>query len=760
MLNRIQGDLASGRYKVVIADGLEAASTFRKSGDLANEGRALTGVGLAQLYSGDYPGAFDHFTQALNLARDTGNVEAEITRLNNLGTVLYYQGRYSDAMARYQQAMQRVKAFPNEKWNASRRQFTQANIAILYQTLGQFDRALGIFSELLKVQRALPPREEAQLLANAGTLRRRLGDPAKALETYRSAQALYKKAAHRDGEIAVLNNIGIVQAMDLSDFKAATASFTTALQLADKSGDRPLIVHARLYRGETLYRAGRLDESLVDFQVAADTAAALGELEERWKAIYGLARIASDRHETAKADRLLSEAVGLIESLRAGLATSSLRSDFLADKRDVYDALIQHTSDPATVFHYMEQSRARNLRDRVLPAQPRSLKEVATSLAPDTVVLEYWLGQTAAAVLWISRSDTGLRRIDFTTGERNSIPAVAAILADPHDSSWRNTLRPIANRLLSGIRPLETATIQRVIVVPDGLLARMPFETLPFDDSRLLIERFTVSYSPSAAMLTTRRSRTRLWPWQRTLNGFADPAPGTGTSGVELTSARAWPRLPQAAREVTGIADILGGKPETHIGPEARKAFLEGAPEPPILHFATHAYADMQDPDRSYILLAPSSPSQQFDYLFLKEVYELPLSTTGLVTVSACQTDTGKLIRGEGVESFSRAFLGAGAGSVVTSLWRVGDTATAELMLRFYTGLAKGTPKAEALRSAKLEFLRNPASAHPAYWAAFVLNGDGDSSIPYVVGWTWFSIPAAVLLAAVFFAIRRWAGRA
>lgn len=92
-------------------------------------------------------------------------------------------------------------------------------------------------------------------------LRRRLGDPLKALDAYHAAQALYRRAAHRDGEISVLNNIGIVQAMDLRDFPAAIATFSNALRLASESRDRPLMIHARLYRGEALYRSGRLDDS-------------------------------------------------------------------------------------------------------------------------------------------------------------------------------------------------------------------------------------------------------------------------------------------------------------------------------------------------------------------------------------------------------------------------------------------------------------------------------------------------------------------
>jgi CHAT domain-containing protein len=135
-----------------------------------------------------------------------------------------------------------------------------------------------------------------------------------------------------------------------------------------------------------------------------------------------------------------------------------------------------------------------------------------------------------------------------------------------------------------------------------------------------------------------------------------------------------------------------------------------------------------------------------------------------LVTASACETDAGKLVRGEGVQSFSRAFLAAGARSIVTSLWAVTDRDSAGLMLRFYSRLANGAYKADALREAKLEALAKASSAHPAHWAAFILNGESDAPIPYVVSWTRLLVAALLLASAAIlirsFLVRKSAGRA
>lgn len=750
LLKQTQADVAAGRYAVAAKEGAEAAAQFRRDGDQSGEGRALTQAGLAHLYSGDYQSALRDFTAALALARLSNDGDGEVTRINNIGTTFYYQGHYSEAMDRYQEALRRVESGANESWAASRRQLTVANIAILYQTVGQFERALDLYTGLLHSPQALPLAEQAQLLANVGTLRRRLGDPRKALETYVAAQSMYKKAAHRDGEIAVLNNIGIVQAMDLNDPRSAAAAFTEALRLADASKDRPLAVHARLYRGEAFFRAGLLDLSADDFQVAATEAEALGEREESWKAQYGLARISASHGDNARTRQLLDRAIQTIESIRSGLGATSLKSDFLADKRDVYDMQIDRSPLPDDVFRLMEQSRARNLRDRLNTGSIVDLRSFASRLPPGTLVLEYWLGNSTAAVLWVSASAIGMKRVALSAQDLD----LASILSDPKRQDWRVASQAVSNKLLSGIAPLGDHGVHHVIVVPDGALARIPFEALMLD-GRPLIERVTVSYSQSANLIdTTIKRRSIQWPWEARFEGFADPRPGPTSAGVELGRSRVWQPLPEAAREVKGIAGILGGRSRAHIGADARKEFLNRPQMSPVLHFATHAFADTQTPDRSYILLAPSGPSQRFDYLFLGEIDSLALEGVDLATLSACQTDAGKFVRGEGVESFSRAFLAAGARSVVTSLWNVGDRSTAEMMLEFYSRLAHGDSKAEALREAKREFLRHPVVAHPAYWAAFVLNGDSNSGLRPMISWGWFVVPVAAVLACLFLLFR------
>ena len=173
---------------------------------------------------------------------------------------------------------------------------------------------------------------------------------------------------------------------------------------------------------------------------------------------------------------------------------------------------------------------------------------------------------------------------------------------------------------------------------------------------------------------------------------------------------------------------------------------------------STHATADDDNPERSRILFSPAEPDQPADYLFLKEINALDLQGVDLTTLSACDTERGKLVKGEGIQGFSRALLSAGSRATVTSLWRVADQPTAELMKQFYYELSRDSTKAEALRQAKLKFLHSEtALKHPRHWAAFILHGDGLQPIPTVISWQKLIVPlaAGLFLFAVALRLRR-----
>jgi CHAT domain-containing protein len=148
-----------------------------------------------------------------------------------------------------------------------------------------------------------------------------------------------------------------------------------------------------------------------------------------------------------------------------------------------------------------------------------------------------------------------------------------------------------------------------------------------------------------------------------------------------------------------------------------------------VIHLAVHGLGNSQFPDRAALILGSSPTIGQDGLLQVREIRDLPLRAD-LVTLSACDTGNGKLLGGEGIASLERAFLLAGAKSVIASLWTADDTYTIALMKRLYQHLIDGYDKGAALRQAKVDLLKEFAGqADPVYWAGFILVGDGSASI-------------------------------
>jgi tetratricopeptide (TPR) repeat protein len=734
-------EIGLGRYDAATRHASDAARVFELVGDTARAASSLNRGGRAALYAGDFREAERLFTSALAGSTKIGHLEGRAEELGNLANVHFFVGRYADAARLNDEALVVTTAAASEAWAARRRRILLANQAALYLRIGHHQQALAAYTELGSATRDLLPRERAQMLLNLGVLYRRLGDPIKALHTYDEARTLFASDRDVDGELGALTNRGIVLALDLEQPREAERSFAAALESATAVGDRREMLHARLYRGETRWRTGRPDESREDFVAGLTLARDLRTPEEIWKALYGLGRVETSRERSVA---FFDEAVRTIEHLREDIRVPSLRSEFLNDKREVYDALIAAniaTASPSSLFSLLERTHSRVWRERLDLTQPLDLGSVQRALPERALLLDYWSGQQGAAVIAVSRTRAAVFRVQ---SDPLQIKTLIDTLAAGPSEDWRALGAAAGARLLPPSEWFEG--IERVLIVPDGAVALVPFEVLTVGE-RLLIERAAVSYTPTAATLVRNKPRGPRWlpPWQLQLRAFADPV--FESAGLDdVTQLRG--RLSGSAEEVRQIASELGGRAILHLGADDRKAYLLGTTErAPILHLATHAMADASAMEQSRMVFSSavdSTPSA--DYLFLKEAYGLPLADVELAVLSACDTERGRYISGEGVQSFSRAFLASGARSTLTTMWRVADRPTADFMQLLYHHLQRGVPRDEALRQAKLRFLHTPSAlADPHFWAAFVLTGDGLHPVPRAVTWNAVAIVTAGL---------------
>jgi CHAT domain-containing protein len=187
-------------------------------------------------------------------------------------------------------------------------------------------------------------------------------------------------------------------------------------------------------------------------------------------------------------------------------------------------------------------------------------------------------------------------------------------------------------------------------------------------------------------------------------------------------------RLAYSRDEVTRIAKLYPpGRADLLLGEDATETNLKSdgkLSKYRIVHLAAHGLLNESRPQFSGLVVSrPPGSSAEDGLLQVYEIFNLELDAE-LVVLSACETGLGKEIHGEGIVGLTRAFLYAGASSVVVSLWKVADASTAELMVRFHEHLSRtGSSRTEALRRAQLDLIGNGAFAHPYYWAPFVLVG-------------------------------------
>lgn len=770
---------AEGNYDSAIKFAQQSAEVYHRVGDKTGEAHALNNEGIAEIQRGLYPAAELSLGKALALARSASDQENEVQILNNLGSANLYRGKYLEAMRRYQEAMSGVDKAAEAKWTSYWRQITAVNQATLLQRLGRYESALQIYRRVIASSSTLTDNDRAHLLTNLGALYRRLGDPWKALESYGAALKLYSKGKDADGELSTLKNIGIVHALDQNDLDKAAQIFRRALALATTTHNGWEEMQAHLYLGETYLRKSDATSARQEFQEALQKVQKLGSTEQEWKVRYGLGQAEEMSGDLKKAESEYRQAISAIEKTRAELQLSALRAEFLVDKRDAYDALIKllvDRNDVLGAFSILERSRARTFQDRLRAAsgeraaQPGlTLADVQKLLDPSTMLIEFWAAADRVALIWCTRDASGMSQERFSPADLDRLRQFANALPEDLSGNGDDAMALLQNLLPEDLLS-RSSGLQHIRVVPDGWLGLLPLELIQVPDGskERLIERVDVSYLPTAALL--RRSQLagdRMhFPWTRELVAFGDPSLPTDESAhadPPLPKSNHGELLPYSRDETHSVASMAAGKVEIFLGADDRKdLFLGGkANSAFLLHVSTHAVADTQNPENSRLLFSPSGNGTA-DYVFLRELYGMDLSTVRLATISACDTERGKVIRGEGVQAFSRALLAAGSRSSLTTLWRVDDYATAEFMKQFYFfALKKNLPTAQALRLAKLKFLRSGTPlANPQYWAAFVINGDGVRPLPRVISWTTIALLSAgvlviVLLLAYWLRIRR-----
>jgi CHAT domain-containing protein len=292
------------------------------------------------------------------------------------------------------------------------------------------------------------------------------------------------------------------------------------------------------------------------------------------------------------------------------------------------------------------------------------------------------------------------------------------------------------------IKPAESYISGKddLMLIPDDELNYIPFELLANKQDEMLMNRYSITYNYSCTLLGDP-GKTAL---MTSVNNLA-MAPFDKKS-THLGATNEWNILPASAQEIEGLKGVA------LLNTDATKQrFLKDAPNFNIIHLATHAFANDQDPTKSYIAFYPQYPDSAISYrLYTPEIYNLDLDKTRLVVLSACESGKGELVKGEGLMSLSRAFSYSGCPNIITSMWKADDGSTAYISARLHTYIDKGYRITEALQKAKLDYLtdQNIPSREklPGYWAHLRLIGnfekdsDRNPNIVYLVSFAMLGV--------------------
>ena len=632
------------------------------------------------------------------------------------------------------------------------------NIGYLYMTYGAPDRALTFAdSALVKAERAgnLTFLRKTHVLS--AELRTETGDHDIALSHWE--KALEIDSAQQAEGYMIVDGMGIANVYALKgENERAREKYLEALPRIRSSGlssmEEPLwfgVAHtyekdspdsARFYYEKAL--------SLLEEAGFQTSSAELGTgfhgngryyYEEVARFYAGMAARTRDDMWSCEAFRTIerSKARGLLEMLQNSIAGEhSLAEEALLDS--IYSLDPQSAGYRGDLeklercYRVLKDERLGSATGKLVAGgEVSGLEDVRKALPRKTVVFSYALGDSASQLWVIDRNGHELHELPGRRELMKESELMVQAVKRPGagDDAFITRSRRLYDILIApGGERLDKAS--ELVIVPDGCLFGIPFEALLTGDSSpgadwkdmpFLFRSYNTVYSPSASCFLWLRNKKYTKKYEIDLLAVGDP----DYSGADTGSGRPLRPLPNTRTEVEGIGRMFDEDEKiVLVGPAATEETLKkNISEHPsrLIHIAAHGLVDPVTPAASSIALCTEPGSGEDGYLHTLEILALPVNSR-LVVLSACETATGRIGRGEGVVGLSRAFLCSGASAVVSSLWAVPDESTALLMEIFYENMTgKEKSAVRAMREARGKLLETAEYSHPFHWASFITIG-------------------------------------
>ncbi len=547
--------------------------------------------------------------------------------------------------------------------------------------------------------------EEVAWRSHAGLAlaRKKSGDPAAALEHY-------KKAVHVLESLRGKLSSWIQSPGFFSDKMEVYLSLIRLLsEMYDKNRDSGFIEEAFAVAEKSKARALLDSLEAVSLDLPSSLSPGIRVEERRLYGMISRLQIQLQSRELSAETR-----VRLLEELEK--AEAAYRDILIRIRKE----------DPAFAAQFLPQTCGyREIRDKILEV--------------DTAVVEFILGADYSFAFLATKNTLSLALLPPEDQVRGLVINYLRFLSLRGTGGFRAGKggQKLYDLLLGAFRSELQNGIRKLIIVPDGPLFYLPFESLvdsgAAEDSvsgrggkrfRFLVESYEVSYAPSASALVRLRQRKAGNPDN---TGFLAVAAPRVPPMANFSSGRPYdfPVLRHARREIAAIRRYFPSDQITVLeGRQAKETALRRLNwgDYRIIHFAVHGVFEDENWERSGLLLGKDEKAGEDGFFQLRDIFGLKLASD-LVVLSACRSGRGSIETGEGLVGLAGAFLSAGSRSVLVSHWSIIDQSTAVFMEHFYASLAAGRSITGALKEAKVKMIGSEYG-HPFYWAAFVLFGD------------------------------------
>ncbi|MFL6387104.1 MAG: CHAT domain-containing protein [Terriglobales bacterium] len=743
----------------------EALQIATQLGENQWAARATGELGVIAFLEGNTAAAVSLVGKGILSAYRTGDTASQIRLLSMLGNGFNEERRFSEALMMFQRAI----ATAESTQDAGFPFMAYGGEAAALSGLNRTDEATKVLEKALTVARSQENR------ANEADLLVQIGEVAMADDKVAEAKSQFTEAGGIAARLRMYRTLSYAM-FDLADVErqfgdaqSRSDALKAGLDASRRLGDRYYLprdltalaeieaTKNRFRQADRLFEQAEdvLDGILINQHSFEESTARVGSMSNTYLEHFRLAlqmgnverafqvlervrgrTVASQMYARERRDNKPPELLAL-ENKIAATQVALLRTDEAKVRSELLEQLL---GDERTLAFQLNEA---GLRRQDVLVKPVALKTIQSVLGEDEVLLEYVLDEPKTFCIVISRRSTQI--ITLPAGSEQIKTLTESYLSELKSrKSDEKSSRQLYTTLLEPV--LRSFHQSRLIVSPDGILYSLPFEALR-DGKGFVVRSKIVSYAPSAGVLlrlrTTpvvenRRSLLAIgavdYKMVRALPEHVERGSMAAVivRGLAELSGSRLEDLPASRDEVLTIAQIAGSNTELLLGQSATESAFKNQPlsDFDVIHFAAHAAADPQYPDRAALVLGIGYKTSDDGLLQVREIMHLRLQAE-LVTLSACDTNVGAAEGEAGMVSLEQAFLIAGARAVVASLWNVEDSSTTVLMKAFYTHLAQREDKAFALTHAKRDILDHYGDASPYYWAPFVMVGEGAQAVSF-----------------------------